>query len=116
MPLNHTAHSDMLPSTPFILMVSSASAFLALGFCSILVCHLCMIIYLVHTQLQARLAATHQPSAELCYACSDTEPDAVLLPCGHRGLCSACAARLWTIDRRCPLCRRELCGVVMIGV
>ncbi len=51
----------------------------------------------------------------LCFTCVDVAPNTVLLACGHRGLCSACAARLWHIDRRCPLCRAGLSGVVLIS-
>jgi hypothetical protein len=51
----------------------------------------------------------------LCFTCVDVAPNTVLLACGHRGLCSACAARLWHVDRRCPLCRRGLKGVVLVG-
>jgi hypothetical protein len=45
--------------------------------------------------------------------CYDTDADTVLLSCGHGGLCVECAARLWRSDRRCPLCRRDVHGVLV---
>jgi len=51
----------------------------------------------------------------LCYACVDLDANTALLACGHRGLCLACATRLWQVDRRCPLCRRGVEGVVFLG-
>ncbi len=49
-----------------------------------------------------------------CLVCWDAPPDAVLLECGHGGLCVACAERLWQGGRRCPLCRASFAGVVRI--
>ena len=53
-------------------------------------------------------------SDKACYVCFDADASTVLLACGHQGLCAACAARLWRIDRRCPLCRRRVNGVVFL--
>jgi hypothetical protein len=50
----------------------------------------------------------------LCYTCFDSKPNTMLVTCGHQGLCSVCAARLWRIDKRCPLCRRGVNGVVLL--
>ena len=52
-----------------------------------------------------------------CLACMEHPPDAVLIECGHGGLCAACAGRLWREGpsrRRCPLCRRRFAGIVQI--
>ena len=49
-----------------------------------------------------------------CLVCWNALPDAVLLECGHSGLCVACAERLWQRGRRCPLCRASFAGVVRI--
>jgi hypothetical protein len=51
----------------------------------------------------------------LCYACADLGANTALLACGHRGLCLACATRLWQVDRRCPLCRRGVDGVMFLS-
>ena len=47
----------------------------------------------------------------------ERSPDAVLIECGHGGLCTVCAGHLWREDptrRRCPLCRQFFAGVVQI--
>ena len=49
-----------------------------------------------------------------CFVCLDSAPNAILLECGHGGLCVACAERLWQRGRRCPLCRAGFAGVVRI--
>jgi hypothetical protein len=49
-----------------------------------------------------------------CFVCLDAAPEAVLLECGHGGLCVACAERLWQRERRCPLCRAGFAGVMRI--
>ena len=124
--LNTTYGCDLLSTVP--VMISFASIVLAAAMCAVVLCHCCMIVYVFHTQTMAEqatqpLTAAAQPltthhetanNAELCYACFDTLPDTVLIACGHRGLCSACAARLWAVDRRCPLCRRAVNGVVFL--
>ncbi len=53
-------------------------------------------------------------NAKACFVCWDAPPDAVLLECGHSGLCVACAERLWQRGRGCPLCRAGFAGVVRI--
>lgn len=52
-----------------------------------------------------------------CFACMERAPDTILIECGHGGLCSGCAIRLWRegpARRRCPLCRQRFAGVVKI--
>lgn len=49
-------------------------------------------------------------SEQLCYICYDRKPDAVLLECGHAGLCVSCAEELQEQRRpgaqaQCPICR-----------
>ena len=50
----------------------------------------------------------------------DRAADAVLVECGHGGLCTACADSLWRHGahapggRCCPLCRRPFIGVMHI--
>ena len=43
---------------------------------------------------------------EECMVCLESPPDAVLVECGHGGVCVACAARIWELRdarRTCPL-------------
>jgi hypothetical protein len=49
-----------------------------------------------------------------CIVCMEHPPDAVLLECGHSGLCVECATVLWDQARRCPLCRRGFAAVMRI--
>eukprot|EP00294_Goniomonas_avonlea_P011852 CAMPEP_0114543206 /NCGR_PEP_ID=MMETSP0114-20121206/2233_1 /TAXON_ID=31324 /ORGANISM="Goniomonas sp, Strain m" /LENGTH=187 /DNA_ID=CAMNT_0001727531 /DNA_START=90 /DNA_END=649 /DNA_ORIENTATION=- len=54
-----------------------------------------------------------------CFVCMENEWDAVLMPCGHSGLCVGCACLLrkgFTHD--CPVCRddfRQLLRIVSAG-
>lgn len=50
-------------------------------------------------------------SEQLCFVCYDQRPEAVLLECGHAGLCCDCATFL--MERRpgqgqCPICRGSI--------
>ena len=63
------------------------------------------------TDAQIQIAAEDDSS---CIVCWDQPRDAVLLECGHGGLCVACADLLWRQTRRCPLCREEFAGVMRI--
>jgi hypothetical protein len=56
-----------------------------------------------------------------CYLCMDRQADAVLIECGHGGMCAVCATALWrraaaapAAERRCPLCRVPFVGVMLI--
>ena len=52
-----------------------------------------------------------------CSICMDRAPDAVLLECGHGGVCILCAQSLWNSGadgRLCPLCRKPITGIVRI--
>jgi hypothetical protein len=73
---------------------------------------------MVQTRERSEEPTIHIAYAEieenLCYTCFDSRPNAMLVACRHQGLCSICAARLWHIDRRCPLCQRGVNGVVLL--
>jgi hypothetical protein len=52
-----------------------------------------------------------------CSICMDRAPDAILLECGHGGLCMDCAQSLWDAGpegRLCPMCRNAITGIVKI--
>ena len=53
-----------------------------------------------------------QVSAERrCVICLDAEKTHLILPCGHKCLCAACArVRLWS----CPVCRGHALRVVRV--
>mmetsp|Transcript_59221 Transcript_59221/g.145367 ORF Transcript_59221/g.145367 Transcript_59221/m.145367 type:complete len:565 (+) Transcript_59221:175-1869(+) len=52
-----------------------------------------------------------------CIVCLDRERDALLLECGHGGLCVDCATALWNngpSGRTCPMCRKIFTGVMKL--
>ena len=49
-----------------------------------------------------------------CMVCLEQAPNAILLECGHSGLCIECANVLWAQARRCPLCRQGFAAVMRI--
>ena len=52
-----------------------------------------------------------------CSICMDRAPDAVLLECGHGGVCMPCAESLWNSGaegRLCHMCRKPITGIVRI--
>eukprot|EP00747_Dinoflagellata_sp_TGD_P165476 gnl/TRDRNA2_/TRDRNA2_186787_c0_seq1.p1 gnl/TRDRNA2_/TRDRNA2_186787_c0~~gnl/TRDRNA2_/TRDRNA2_186787_c0_seq1.p1 ORF type:complete len:622 (+),score=83.17 gnl/TRDRNA2_/TRDRNA2_186787_c0_seq1:48-1868(+) len=56
-------------------------------------------------------------SEQLCFVCYACAPDAVLLECGHAGLCVLCATEL--MERRqgqavCPICRNLISNVMKL--
>merc|ERR1712083_89219 len=53
-------------------------------------------------------------SEQLCFICYDNPPEAVLLECGHAGMCRACALQLMTRRNRCPVCRRRISNAVQL--
>jgi hypothetical protein len=53
-------------------------------------------------------------AAELCYMCCERNADIILLACGHRGQCHLCTRRLLGTDRRCPMCRAPVIGVIFL--
>ncbi len=55
-------------------------------------------------------------TSSTCFVCVERPADAVLLECGHSGLCVECANVLWDQGRRCPLCRRGFAAIMRIVV
>ena len=52
-----------------------------------------------------------------CWIClrDDVLAEAVLLHCGHGGLCLSCAANLWRRRSNCPMCRAPIALVARVG-
>jgi hypothetical protein len=55
--------------------------------------------------------AVETDAVGLCIVCWQKPRDAVLLECGHSGLCAGCAQKLYWRQRRCPLCRARIDSV-----
>ncbi|KAL8426019.1 hypothetical protein Efla_001937 [Eimeria flavescens] len=52
--------------------------------------------------------------AELCMICCNTQATAVLMYCGHGGLCFKCAKKCFNRTGLCPTCRRPVKGVLEV--
>mmetsp|Transcript_31096 Transcript_31096/g.91176 ORF Transcript_31096/g.91176 Transcript_31096/m.91176 type:complete len:164 (-) Transcript_31096:533-1024(-) len=51
-----------------------------------------------------------------CWICFTGPREAVLLHCGHGGICYACAERCWKLRPRvCPLCRERVAGIARVA-
>lgn len=58
-----------------------------------------------------------RPTAdETCFICFERKADITLLPCGHSGQCHVCVQRILRMDRRCPMCRASVAGVLFLMV
>ena len=42
---------------------------------------------------------------EKCKICYENEGDYLLVPCGHKGLCSRCCDKILTSSSQCPICK-----------
>lgn len=51
---------------------------------------------------------------KVCFMCDEHISDAVLMECGHGGLCHACALQLWKTSSQCHLCRSPISHVLKI--
>jgi hypothetical protein len=124
------ANATMPTLDPMVPILQSASAMLIMGLCMLIACHCLIAVYVAYSHAFPPPTPTirvefvcpqNQPvepasetEEELCYACADSKPDTMLLACGHQGLCTSCAKHLWKLDRRCPLCRTALKGMVFL--
>ena len=62
-------------------------------------------------QAQARCNEPRRCTGGACVVCLDARPTHVLVPCGHKVMCSSCAAKLdagRAASRRCPICRATI--------
>lgn len=46
---------------------------------------------------------------DLCFLCFENKPDAIIMPCGHTGVCSICLNNWFKNNRVCPCCRTGDC-------
>ena len=57
---------------------------------------------------------SHTEDGNNCLVCLDLPANAILLECGHSGVCVDCASVLWLQSRRCPVCRKGFAAVMRI--
>jgi hypothetical protein len=60
----------------------------------------------------AAVAARAAAEAKLCVSCIAAPKDTVLAPCGHKCVCSPCAAKLR--PQLCPICRAPIASAVKV--
>ena len=53
-------------------------------------------------------------SVKECVICCENECDSVFMPCGHAGVCNACALKLLETTKLCHICRNPLEKVLKI--
>jgi len=51
---------------------------------------------------------------DVCCVCMDQPKDAVLTSCGHKAMCMQCAEMLKVRERKCPVCRVHIGGVIRV--
>jgi hypothetical protein len=51
-----------------------------------------------------------------CYVCMARVATAMLVDCGHAGLCMECGRKLLAIGRGCPLCRAPITRVMQVDI
>ena len=51
-----------------------------------------------------------------CYICMERVATAMLVDCGHAGLCMECGKRLLATHRGCPLCRAPITRVMQVDI
>jgi len=49
-----------------------------------------------------------------CFVCESKEADAVVMECGHGGMCYECAMLGWQTSNKCHICRREIKSVLRV--
>lgn len=45
-----------------------------------------------------------------CVVCCSHEPDCVVMPCGHAGVCNYCSINIFDSNGKCPICRAVKIG------
>lgn len=52
--------------------------------------------------------------AKACLVCYEAASNAVIMPCGHGGVCAGCAVLVWRDTGLCHLCRKRIESVVEV--
>ena len=51
-----------------------------------------------------------------CIVCMDLQPEVVLVPCAHNNLCRPCAEKINQNDKKCPIDRIPITGIIPLSV
>ena len=65
---------------------------------------------------QQQMSSSRKSEVSNCTLCFDGAPDAVLLECGHSGICFVCGKKLYMGGEKCPLCREPIALIVKIDI
>ena len=68
---------------------------------------------LINVDKDAELAVDPQ---DACVICFEKAKNAVLLGCGHGGICYNCSIDVYVTSGLCPFCRQDVSQIVMIGL
>ena len=49
-----------------------------------------------------------------CLICLEQDADAILMDCGHGGVCYNCALEIWKASSECHLCREKIKSVYQL--
>ena len=63
------------------------------------------------TEISSRSTAQDE---EDCIICMASKKDHVLVPCGHREFCLACATRVQEVYKFCPICRVSVQSILKV--
>ena len=87
------------------------------------VCIMFMAIRILYTlrpqQIEAEPPAVAMSPATTsiqCYICMEHVATAMLVDCGHAGLCMDCGKRLLASSKTCPLCRCRITRVMQVDI
>ena len=50
-----------------------------------------------------------------CIVCMDRKPEVALVPCSHNNLCRACADEIYKNEKKCPVDRMEIEGIISLS-
>ncbi len=65
-------------------------------------------------QLEAIAISLHNKEEALCYICENNVSDAILIDCGHGGVCCECAIKSIEQKNECMECRKSVKSIYKI--
>ncbi|CAD8105280.1 unnamed protein product [Paramecium sonneborni] len=57
---------------------------------------------------QIKTITKNQDSCDICLICFENEPEIILNPCNHGGICIGCSENIMKTTKQCFLCRTEI--------
>jgi len=72
-------------------------------------------VSMVDASIHQSVDFSSNSTQKVCMICCSEEPNAVIMDCGHGGLCYSCSIELWKVQKCCHICRREISQVLEIS-